>query len=600
MWSAVRKSLSYFTRRERVFWLLLVISRSLAAILDLVAILLVGFVASSVAYAVSMPNQSINEVLGIVDDGPLQISQFPLVAALILTLFLSKSLLSLLLARKSTLLVAAIEARVARRVAEKLFSDDLSAVRTKSREEITFAIQVGSPAAFNTLLNSVSTIAAEGALFLAICFGFLWVSPAATVAALFYFGAVGAAIHLLVGRRVSLYGGTSARSSVGANEEINNLYSVFRELFVVGRTDDFLARLGDARLEAANSEAARIYLRGIPRYVIEASLLIGLTVLAGFQLAGGNFLDSAATLGVFLAGGFRLTGALIPLQASFLDIKYALPQAEKAMIILSLEGERKISQKVTTDLINRIDEPIEILLDKVSYQYPEGNKPALKELSLHIKPGEQVAFVGPSGAGKSTLADLLAGLISSDSGEIKYLVDGKNIEIMQLAGRVGYVPQKPGMLAGNILNNISLCFDESIIDQEFAKSCLEQVGLLDLVESLPKGLKADIGHLRDSLSGGQLQRLGLARALYFKPTLLILDEATSALDAQAESNLITIIGKLRGRITTVLIAHRLNSVKDCDRVFFVDGGSLVDSGSLKEISRRNPEVAKMIELLTVH
>ena len=585
--------------REKIIWNFLLLSRAAASLLDLAGIFIVGWVATSYAYVFGQSQETAEPAPVFFNMQVLEISSLPAVMALVLALFLSKSAISILLFRKSAILVAGIEARASKAIAEKLFSRGLSALGKTSREDTMYAIQVSAPAAFNVLLNSLSSIVAETTLFLAICIGFFFVSPIATVAAILYFGTVALVIHLMVGKRARLYGASSVVSSSGATREINNLYAVFREAHVAHATSSFVSRLGSEKETSARSAAARIYLRGIPRYVIESSLLLGLIILTGYQTLGGNIIDSAATLGVFLAGGFRLTGALIPLQASLLDIKYAIPQSRVAISLLEEESGSTSAVPCREVVSISAGSPIGVQMKAVNFSYPGQEKNAIQSVSLEIQPGEQVALVGPSGAGKSTLADLLVGLLQPNSGSIMYtsLAEGKTID--QAAVNLGYVPQKPGMISGSILNNIALTSDSEDIDVEFAKHCLDQVGLLEKVNSLNNGINSEIGNLQDSLSGGQLQRLGLARALYNKPSLLILDEPTSSLDAKSESDIISSLNNLRGKVTIVIIAHRLNSIRNCDRVFFIQQGSLIDSGSLKELSSRNPELAKMIELLTL-
>jgi ATP-binding cassette, subfamily B, bacterial PglK len=599
MLPAVLRSLEQFSKREKTVWYLLLVGRSLTAILDVAAIMLVGYMAALLASFGGSGNSLSLGADSILVLPKIEFSVYPVIAMSILVLFLSKSLISFLLARKSALLVAVVEARVAKKLAEQLFLEDLTVVRSQSREDINFALQMGSPSAFNGLLNSANVIVAEATLFAAICFGFFLASPSLTVLAILYFGMVAAIIHLLVGRRVRIYGGSSVKSSVGVNVELNNLYSVYKELFVLGRTRDYLDRLGRARLEAAKSAAAKIYLRGIPRYVIEASLLIGITAILIYQLIVGDLIDSAASLGIFLAGGFRLTGALIPLQAALLDVKYSLPRANQTMKIL-----RDGSMREAVGDKNQLRTPISngaigVSVQDVTFTHSDTEVPTIKGVSFEIGEGEQVALVGPSGAGKSTLADLLAGLLVPSSGTISYASGGASLKPEDLRGEIGYVPQRPGLVAGSILSNITLSFDSDENNMEWAKTCLKEVGLLDLIEALPDGVISDIGNLFDSLSGGQLQRLGLARALYFRPRLLILDEATSSLDAESESGIVATINNLRGKVTTVLIAHRLNSIQFVDRTFFVDGGLIVDSGKLSEVAKRNPAVERMIKLLSI-
>jgi ATP-binding cassette subfamily C protein len=166
-------------------------------------------------------------------------------------------------------------------------------------------------------------------------------------------------------------------------------------------------------------------------------------------------------------------------------------------------------------------------------------------------------------------------------------------------GRVSYVPQRPGVISGSILDNVALAVDASDVDRDQAIKALQLANLGKLLADLPRGIDSQLGKLKDGLSGGQMQRLGLDRALYSKPGLLVMDEATSALDAATEAEIQIALDNMRGEVTVVLIAHRLNTIQHADKVFLIEDGKLKDSGSFKELVSRNPSVEKVVDLMKV-
>jgi ATP-binding cassette subfamily C protein len=207
--------------------------------------------------------------------------------------------------------------------------------------------------------------------------------------------------------------------------------------------------------------------------------------------------------------------------------------------------------------------------------------------------------MGPSGAGKSTIADLLCAVLTPTTGTIlrngsTHGPDG-SLEI----GRISYVPQRPGLVSGTILDNVALAVSEENVSREQALEALNLANLSDLMAELPNGLDTPLGKLQDGLSGGQMQRLGLARALYTKPGLLIMDEATSALDAESEAEIQKALDSMRGKVTVVLIAHRLNTIQHADMVVLVEDGLVKDSGSFQELIKRNPSVERVVDLMRV-
>jgi ATP-binding cassette subfamily C protein len=238
-------------------------------------------------------------------------------------------------------------------------------------------------------------------------------------------------------------------------------------------------------------------------------------------------------------------------------------------------------------------------LRDVSFSYPDADNPAIRNASFQVQPGTQVALMGPSGAGKSTIADLLCTVLTPTGGRI-VRTDSPNVADGSIElGRVGYVPQRPGLVSGTILENVALAENEDQVNREQALEALRLANLSDLIAELPDGIDTPLGKLQDGLSGGQMQRLGLARALYSKPGLLVMDEATSALDAESEAEIQKALDSMRGKVTVVLIAHRLNTIQHADKVILVEDGLVKDSGTFKELIARNPSVERVVDLMTV-
>jgi ATP-binding cassette subfamily C protein len=602
-------SVDFMSSRERIKLLLLTTLRALLSFLDLAGILAIGLVVTSTAFFLtsgSDPNR-------ILDFAGLKLpainaQTLPLVSLGVLMLFLAKALLSVVLTKRVAFFVATVEARSAKTIAEISFGGDLGDARKRSQEEMMYAIQQGSPSAFNGLLNSANTFLTESMLFLVIIIGFLLVDPLATFAAVIYFSIVAIMIQYFVGSRMYEAGQIVADGSIQANTAVSDLLAVFRELLVLGKREKYVEAIYRARLAAADSAATQHYLSGMPRYIIEASLLVGVGLFVLAQAMTGDIAKSAATLGVFLSGGFRLTAALLPLQSALLSIKSLIPAAKTAQEILRLApsflpytNSRTSEVFDTRRLTNTPDHrtPLGVNFQDVSFSYKASDRPAISNVTFEIKPGAQVAFMGPSGAGKSTIADLLCQVLSPTSGSILMTkAAGSEVKGLGPAG-VSYVPQKPGLVSGTILENVALGEDLETASRDRAIEALRLAHLEALIEDLPEGLDTQLGKLKDGFSGGQMQRLGLARALYTRPGLLIMDEATSALDADSEAEIQTALNQMRGTVTVVLIAHRLNTIQHADKVFLVENGQISDSGSFKELNARNPSVSRVVNLMKI-
>ena len=595
------------TPKERSKWYFLTSLRALLALLDLAGILAIGFIIASTAIFLtsgSDPDRVL--IVAGVSIPAVNAQTLPWVSGGVLALFLVKALLSLLLTRSAALFIAEVEAKASKRIAELSLGADLSTAREKSREEVLFAVQVGAPAAFSVLFNQVGTIVAEGALFVVVATGFFFVDPVITLVAIVYFGAIAYAIQFFVGTLMNRAGEKLRSGTIQANAAITDLVNVFRELSVLGARDSFIDRIYKHRLEASRNGANQYFLSGMPRYVIESALLVGLALFVVAQALTGDLVSSAATIGVFLSGGFRLTAAMLPLQSALLTIKGVIPQAEAAHEILSREKWGQFVVHNATPVaapnetaLNGNAQAVTVSLQKVGFTYPGQTTPTLFEIDIEIPAGAQVALIGPSGAGKSTIADVMCGLLKPSSGQVNLYSGGSELDESVLRS-VSYVPQKPGLVSGSIAANVALGMARDLVDETRVLECLSRAHLADVVERLPEGINSDLGKLQDSLSGGQAQRLGLARALYTNPGLLVMDEATSALDAESESEIAKALNELRGSVTVVLIAHRLNTIQHADEVFLIEEGRVADRGPFKDLVKRNRSVERVVELMEIN
>jgi len=604
MLKALKSSLAFMTPKERIKWFLLTGARAMLSILDLAGILAIGFVVTSTAIFLTQ-GSSPNRIL---DFAGLQVpavtaQTLPGVAVAILATFLIKALLSIAITKKLAYFVANVEANAAKSIAEMVFGGDLSQARRRSREEMAYAIQFGSPSAFNYLLNFTSTVIAEGSLLVLICLGFLLVDPWATLGAVAYFSIIAFLIQYFVGTLMARAGAKSASGTIEANGAVADLIAVFRELSVLGIRHKYIDRIHRSRILAADSTAAQLYLNGMPRYIIESALLVGVAAFLLVQSYSGDIVSSAATVGVFLSGGFRLTAAMLPLQSALLNIKATLPSANTALEILQdtrrefAESAKREPHPFESDPARPLS-PLSVKFTNTSFSYEGTDQIALDGISFEILPGQQVAFIGPSGAGKSTIADLMCGVLLPSHGSVTISSAENNSDLLK-AGSVSYVPQKPGLVSGSVAENVALGFDREEIDEAQVWSALENAHLTEVIKALPSGIDTDLGKYQDGLSGGQIQRLGLARALYSTPGLLVMDEATSALDAESESEIAKALDQMRGKVTVILIAHRLNTVQHADKVFLIEEGILSDQGTFQELIRRNSSVEKLVQLMKV-
>jgi ABC-type bacteriocin/lantibiotic exporter with double-glycine peptidase domain len=260
----------------------------------------------------------------------------------------------------------------------------------------------------------------------------------------------------------------------------------------------------------------------------------------------------------------------------------------------SEESIEKVSNAIQTDHSGFV---AEIELKNVTFSYPGKVDPAVSKVNLIIKPGSVVAIVGPSGAGKTTLVDLILGVLSPDSGKI--LVSGMPpLEaVHKWPGALSYVPQDVVITNSTISGNVTMGYPEEENHRPLIEKALEIAQLRDFTSSLKNGIETKVGDRGTSISGGQRQRLGIARAMFTLPNLLILDEATSALDGETEANISDSIQSLKGRVTVVMIAHRLSTVRYVDTVIYMENGNVSAIGTFEEVRNQIPNFDRQAKLM---
>jgi ABC-type multidrug transport system fused ATPase/permease subunit len=229
------------------------------------------------------------------------------------------------------------------------------------------------------------------------------------------------------------------------------------------------------------------------------------------------------------------------------------------------------------------------------FSYSHSDSFSIRDVNLDIKPGESIAIVGKTGSGKSTLADLILGVLVPSSGSVRISGLDPNVVFKKWPGKIGYVPQTITFFNGTVRENVALGFEKSEVDDIQVRWCLRQV-LLETFFDQREGLDTVIGERGIFLSGGQRQRLGIARALYNKPDIIILDEATSALDAETELTISKTIRELSGKKTLLVIAHRLATVQQLDRIAYMKDGQIESVGTFVEVRSKVPDFESQLRI----
>jgi ABC-type multidrug transport system fused ATPase/permease subunit len=348
-----------------------------------------------------------------------------------------------------------------------------------------------------------------------------------------------------------------------------------KEVKVLGREREFLEqyRLHNERTAHVSHLQATLY--QLPRLWLELLAVIGLATLVLSMVGQGRALGAIlTTLGLFAAAAFRLIPSANRVIAAAQTVRYSIPVVRTLHSEMHLgDVHQRQSRARITGFAN------ELRVQNVTFAYPDASRPTVEDLSFTVRRGESVGIVGASGMGKSTLVDLLLGLLVPQTGTVT--VDGTDIhwDLRGWQERIGYVPQTIFLTDDSLRRNIGFGLADDQIDAAAVMRSIRAAQLDTFVAGLPSGLDTVVGERGVRLSGGQRQRIGIARALYHDPEVLVLDEATSSLDTVTEAGVIDAVRALRYEKTVIIVAHRLSTVEQCDRLLVLDNGRAVDEGA---------------------
>ena len=435
-------------------------------------------------------------------------------------------------------------------------------------------------------LHGWVTMAAD-VLTAATIFSFMMVaSPAASGAVVGLLGLVGGVLWLLSRGRVGRLGRINRELNEKRLRAATEAIGAIRDVKLLAREQYFINRMAQIYADIRRNTVAFNIITEAPRNVLEIVSVSAILVifLVAFRETG-SIGATAGIVSTIVVALYRL----MPILHRILSGGYALrfsAAVREAFASAIIEGAARMTERRPAG--EALPFQREIRLDSVSFGYAGSERAALDDISVSIKQNTTVGVVGPSGTGKTTLFEILLGLLEPASGRI--LIDGQALDRGNMSAwqsSVAYVPQSIYLTDDSILRNIAFGVTDAKIDLDRAAEAANIAHLDDLVAGLPEGMSTIVGERGIRLSGGQRQRIGIARALYRRANLLVLDEATSSLDGIAESIIEDAIGELSGKVTILIIAHRLTTVRHCDVIHLMEAGRIVASGRYDDLLRDN-------------
>ena len=482
-----------------------------------------------------------------------------------------------------------LSVRLLRQYLFKPYSFFLNRNTSEMGKNVVSEVSRGVGGVLLPLLNLVSkSIISVSILILVVL-----IDPYTAIMAILIFGGIYTALYLSVKKLLHKIGIQTTDSATARFKIAHESMSGIKEIKLRGSENIFIDLFDIQSNLYAKNYAIRALIASIPRYFIEVIAFGGIIAIIISMLIAGKTESEVITLtSVYAMAGYRLLPAIQGIYGDLTNLKFNLPIFS---VLANDLKENKYKEQVQ-GYSEKIDFKEKISIKDVHFSY-DGNKSILNDINLSITRNDTIGFVGTTGSGKTTLIDILLGLLTPDKGSIfvdSTQIDQKNLQSWQK--KIGYVPQSIFLIDDSVEKNIAFSVASDKIDKKRVVDAAKMADLHDFILTLDDDYSTSVGERGVRLSGGQLQRIGIARALYHNPEVLILDEATSSLDGATENTIMESIHGLSHKKTIIIIAHRLTTLKECDVIYLLDKGQVVASGNYQELVDNNKKFRKMANI----
>lgn len=590
--------------KQKVQFLFTVFLVTSLGLLDVIAILLIGGVgtlALNLAASKPMPHWGIQlaRVLHINAENP-KLLLFTL-CLFALLIFTAKTLFTVYLTKRLLVFLNSVQEKMALKMVKHLENASYGWLKTQNNQEMQFHFVEGIAFFANGVLLNIILLTSDFALLIMIFSLLFFVNKLTAVMSIIIFLSFLFAVNKILGTSVANAGKSYSEKSISARGWIEDFVSGFKEVRVFGVSSEFLDLFLSARKSLVIAAAKTSLIQTIPKVLVEMLLVGNITLLVGFLFLTESVNETFGIIFLFIAAATRLAPAILRIQSSFFEFRRVLSPVLvtlhflESLILNSRDSVVPRDTEIVPIPINEKIAPYGVHIDAVSFSHLDSNNEAIADVSIQIGPGEIIGLAGPSGSGKTTLIDLLLGLYEPFDGKIK--IDGiaNSKYFGNVQSKIAYVPQSPHLPFNSLSQNIAFTTDNLSIDLGIVETIAQQSGLTEMLERIK--LTDIIPEFDKAFSGGEKQRIAIARALYRKPLFLILDEATSSLDANSERLISDVVLGFRGKITTIVVAHRLTVLRHVDKIYYLDSGKILESGTFDELMKLNGQFAKQVQTL---
>lgn len=571
------------------------------SVLDLIGVLLIGILGalSVTGLQSDQPGNRVSSALRLLHlEGLTFQSQAAILGATSVIFLVGRTILSILFTRRILFFLSRRGANISSHLVSRLLSQPYLTIQGRTTQETLFSVTRGVEYITLQVLAVAVVLVSDIALLVIMGIGLFVVDPTTAAGTFLVFSVIGLILYQFMHVRASTLGAKSSQLNIKSNEKIVEVFSSYRESVVRNRRDYYAREIGKLRFELADSMAEISFMPYVSKYVIETSVILGALLIGAAQFFFQDATHAVATLAIFLAAGTRIAPAVLRIQQGSIQIRGSLGMAAPTLDLIDSLGSAPLVENVDDTLDSVHDGFVaEIEIENITLTYPGEPDPAISNITLTIPMGSSVAFVGPSGAGKTTVVDVILGVLAPNEGSVKISGLSPLAAVAKWPGAVAYVPQDVAISNGSIRENVALGYPVEVATDELVLNALKIANLYDFVNDLPKGVDSQVGERGAKISGGQRQRLGIARAMFTNPHLLVLDEATSALDGETEASISSAIHALRGLTTVVMIAHRLSTVRNADIVVYLSAGRAVASGTFDEVRKAVPDFDRQAKLM---
>ena len=471
----------------------------------------------------------------------------------------------------------------------------------RNSSDLVNKISVETTRVTGSIILQLMYLNAKVTLVLFLCVSIFILDPKIALSGVAIFSFAYLFIYRLVKKQLELNGNMHTQGNRARFQLMSEGFGGIKEILLLGRQNFFKKRFFIASEDFFYAWGNSQVLSSVPKYFMELVSFSAAVLLVMYFLVSnqGNLEIILPMVSIYALAGFKLLPAFQQIYFSISTIQANIASYENIKSDLKSSAIKYSNYNYEDDALvssESISFSKAITLSNISFSYPETSESLISNLSIEFPKNQVIGLVGPSGSGKSTIIDILMGLVEPDAGEL--VVDSSALNLLQkraLQNSIGFVSQSIYLADSSIKENIAFGIPPDLIVNTDITRALKLANLEDVIQSLPNGVDTFVGERGVQLSGGQRQRIGIARALYNDPEILVFDEATSSLDGLTEKNIMKAIDSFAGQKTIILIAHRLSTVMNCNLIYYMENGKIIDQGTYQYLIESNANFKQMSE-----